>query len=139
MKYNTLKKQKITDKAKSGSGSVPDKKSSGMQYSWSNILDKLILYQTRMTHIFSRRITLTLTWAMIFWFKYWRPIWWWKCKLKVGDSPSIKICVMCLTESPLKMMKNAFYFILKALLVLKILKIFSSLFCYVGKTAWLEG
>ena len=33
VQYNSLKKQKITDKAKSGSGSAPDKKSSGMQYS----------------------------------------------------------------------------------------------------------
>ena len=31
-----------------------------------------------------------------------------------------KICVICLTESTLKVMKNVFYFILKALLVLKI-------------------
>ena len=58
---------------------------------------------------------------------------------KVGLSPSKNFFVICLTESPLKMMKNAFYFILTALLVLRILKIFSSLFCYVGKTAWLEG
>ena len=40
--------------------------------------------------------------------------------LKVGLSPSKKICVICLIESPLKMLKNAFYFILKALFVLKI-------------------
>ena len=31
-----------------------------------------------------------------------------------------KNCVICLIESPLKMMKNVFYFILKALFVLKI-------------------
>ena len=30
---------------------------------------------------------------------------------KVGLPPSKKICVICLNESPLKMMKNAFYFI----------------------------
>ena len=40
--------------------------------------------------------------------------------VKVGLSPSKKICVICLIESPLKMMKNAFYFILKALFVLKL-------------------
>ena len=40
--------------------------------------------------------------------------------LKVGLSPSKKNCVMCLIESPLKMMKNAFYFSLKALFVLKL-------------------
>ena len=54
---------------------------------------------------------------------------------KVGLSSSTNICDICLIESPLKMMKNAFCFILKALLVLKIL---SRLFGHVGKTAWLE-
>ena len=38
-------------------------------------------------------------------------------------------------EIPLKMMKNAFYFILKALFVLKIFKILSQLLGHVGKTA----
>ena len=37
--------------------------------------------------------------------------------LKVGLSP--KNCVVCLIESPLKMIKNAFYFILKVFFVLK--------------------
>ena len=37
------------------------------------------------------------------------------------------------TESPLKMMKNAFYFTLKALFVLKIFKFLSVLFDYVEK------
>ena len=46
-------------------------------------------------------------------------------KLKVGLSPSKKNCVICFIESPLKMMKNAFYFILKALFVLKIFKFLS--------------
>ena len=41
-------------------------------------------------------------------------------------------------ESPLNMMKNAFYFILEALFVLKIFKLLSRLFGHVGKTAWLE-
>ena len=36
-----------------------------------------------------------------------------------------KICFICLFESPLKMMKNAFYFIIKALFVLKIFKFLS--------------
>ena len=40
--------------------------------------------------------------------------------LKVGLSPSKKTCVISFVESPLKIMKNAFYFILKALFVLKI-------------------
>ena len=56
-------------------------------------------------------------------------------KIKVGLSPSKKNCVICFIESPLKMMKNAFYFILKTLFVLKIFKFLSWLFGYVGKTA----
>ena len=54
---------------------------------------------------------------------------------KVGLPPSKNICVICLIESPLKMMKNAFYFILKALSVLKIFTFLSQLFGHVGKTA----
>ena len=57
--------------------------------------------------------------------------------IKVGLSPSKK-CVICLIESPLKMMKNAFYFVLKALSIIKIFKFLSRVFAHVGKTAWLE-
>ena len=42
--------------------------------------------------------------------------------LKVGLSPSKKIRVICFIESPLKMMKNTFYFIFKALFILKIFR-----------------
>ena len=56
-------------------------------------------------------------------------------KFKVGVSPSKKKCAICLIESALEMMENAFYFILKALFVLKILKFLSRLFGHVGKTA----
>ena len=45
---------------------------------------------------------------------------------------------ICFNESPSKMMKNAFYFILKALFVLKIFKFLSWIFEHVEKTAWLE-
>ena len=38
-----------------------------------------------------------------------------------------KFCVLFLIESPLKVMKNAFYFVLKALFVLKIFKFLSLL------------
>ena len=58
--------------------------------------------------------------------------------LKVGLSPSKKISVICFIEGPLKIMKNTFYFILKALFVLKIFKPFSWLFGHVEKTTWLE-
>ena len=37
---------------------------------------------------------------------------------KVGFSPSKKICFICFHESPLKMMENTFYFILKGLFLL---------------------
>ena len=37
-----------------------------------------------------------------------------------------------------KIVKNAFYFILKALFILKIFKFLSWLFGHVEKTAWLE-
>ena len=59
-------------------------------------------------------------------------------EFKVGLSPSKTKYVICLIESPLKIMKNGFYFILKALSVLKIFKFLSQLFGHVGKTAWLE-
>ena len=57
---------------------------------------------------------------------------------KVGLLLSIKTYFICFKESPLKMMKNAFYFILKSIFILKILKFLSWLFGNVDKTAWLE-
>ena len=41
---------------------------------------------------------------------------------KVGLSPSNKYDFFCFNERPLKMMKNAFYFKLQTLFVLKIFK-----------------
>ena len=54
---------------------------------------------------------------------------------KVGLSPYKNFCF---NDSPSKLMKNAFYFILKALFVLKIFKFLSWLFGHVEKTARLE-
>ena len=54
---------------------------------------------------------------------------------KVGVSPSEKMCVVCFIESPLKVMKSAFYFILKALFVFKIFRFLSRLFGHVEKAA----
>ena len=48
-----------------------------------------------------------------------------------SDSHLSKKCVIRFVESPLKMMKNAFYFILKSLSVLKIFKFLSWLFGHV--------
>ena len=61
--------------------------------------------------------------------------WWF---VKVGLSPSKKDCVVCLIESPLRMTKNVFYFVLKAFFVLKIFTFLSRRFAYIGKTVWLE-
>ena len=61
------------------------------------------------------------------------------CFFKVGLSSSKNISVICLIESLLKMVKNAFCFILNALFVHKIFKFLPRLFSgHVGKTAWLE-
>ena len=62
----------------------------------------------------------------------------WIVTLKSDSHLPKKICFIYFIESPLKMMKNAFYFILKALLVLKIFKCLSWLFGHIEKTAWLE-
>ena len=51
--------------------------------------------------------------------------------IKVRLPTSKKNCFVCFNESPSKMIKNAFYFILKTVLVLKIFKFLS----YVEKTA----
>ena len=47
-------------------------------------------------------------------------------------------CIIPFTKSSLKIIKNAFHFILKALFVLKILKFLSSFYGHVEKTAPLE-
>ena len=57
--------------------------------------------------------------------------------LKLGSHRRKKVFI-CFNDSPSKIMKNAFYFILKALFVLKIFKFLSWLFGHVEKTAWLE-
>ena len=49
-----------------------------------------------------------------------------------------KVFIIYINDSPSKMMKNSFYFILKALFVLKIFNFLSRLFGHVEKTAWLE-
>ena len=60
-------------------------------------------------------------------------------QLKIGLPPSKKICGICLIESPLKMIKNVFYFVLKALFVLKIFTFLLQHFDHVGKRVGLEG
>ena len=58
--------------------------------------------------------------------------------LKMDIHLPTKIFFACFDESPLKMMKNAFYFILKSLFVLEIFKFLSWLLGHVEKTTWLE-
>ena len=50
-------------------------------------------------------------------------------------SGSLLLKKICLIKSPFKMIKNAFYFILKAPFIFKIFKFLSGLFGDVGKTA----
>ena len=52
-----------------------------------------------------------------------------------SDSHLPKKVDICLIERPLKMIKKMLYFILKALVTLKIFKFLSRLFGHVGKTA----
>ena len=52
--------------------------------------------------------------------------------LKSDSHPPKKLCI-CFNETTLKMMKNTFYFTLKALFVLKIFKVLSWLFGHVEK------
>ena len=54
---------------------------------------------------------------------------------KVGLSPSKIFLFYLLQWKPFKMMKNAFYFILKGFFVLKIINVFLRLFGHVEKTA----
>ena len=59
--------------------------------------------------------------------------------LKVGLSPSKKLFLLFASMIVFqKMMKNAFYFILRALFVLEIFRFLFWLFGHVEKTAWLE-
>ena len=55
--------------------------------------------------------------------------------VKVGFSSSKKIGFFLSNKIPVKVMKNTFYFILKALYVLKIFKFLSWLSGHVEKTA----
>ena len=59
-------------------------------------------------------------------------------KLKVGPPTSKKNCVICFIERSLKMMKNAFYFILKALSVLKIFQFLFSFFLPCRKNVFIR-
>ena len=57
---------------------------------------------------------------------------------KAGPSPSKKTYFICFNKSPIKMIKNAFYFTVKAYFVLKIFNYLSWVFGHVEKKALLE-
>ena len=82
------------------------------------------------------------TFPLIFFWRHNFWVSWWNIKylgsLKSDSNLQKNICFICFNESPLEMVKNAFYFILKALFVLKVFKFLSWLFGQVEKTAWLE-
>ena len=61
-----------------------------------------------------------------------------RCDLKSDSHLPKKFLFIYFNESLLKMMKNAFYFILKALFVLKIFRFLSWPFAHIEETAWLE-
>ena len=56
----------------------------------------------------------------------------------IGKGAVLGLTQFLATESPWILMKNAFYFILKASSVLKIFKFLSWLFGHVEKMVWLE-
>ena len=64
----------------------------------------------------------------------WSLLWCHYCKSLKFDSHFLKNCFICFNESPLKIMKSAFYFILKALLILKMFKFLCWLFGHVKKS-----
>ena len=64
-----------------------------------------------------------------------RELWDILCDSKGGLSPSKKKFVICLIESPLKLLKNNFYFVLKGFFVLKIFKFLSGHFGHVRKNS----
>ena len=57
-------------------------------------------------------------------------------KLKIRLWPFKKYCLIFFNENTVKMMKNAFYFILKARFVLKIFKVLSWLCGHIEKMGW---
>ena len=63
---------------------------------------------------------------------------WYHPSLKPDSHRSNKIFFICFSESHLKMMKNAFHFICKALFALSITEFLSWLFGHIEKAAWLE-
>ena len=62
-------------------------------------------------------------------------------KISLKSDPHLPkiFIIICFNDSPSKMMKNAFYFILKAVFVLKIFKLLSWFFGHVEWTPWLES
>ena len=62
----------------------------------------------------------------------------WITRIKIGLTPFKESSFIWFNESPLKLLKNTFYFILKTLLFLNIFKLLSWYFAHVKKAAWLQ-
>ena len=71
--------------------------------------------------------------SLLFWF--WEELR--RIKVRLPTSKR-RFVLIFFYDIPSKIMKNAFYFILKAIFVLRIFKFFSWLFGHEEKTAWLE-
>ena len=78
--------------------------------------------------------TLSLGTIRYHWVQLWRFL-----VLKSDSHLPKRTCVISFIESPLKLMKNAFYFILKAPFVLKIFKSLSWFFGHVEKSCFDHG
>ena len=74
-------------------------------------------------------------WIMQFLEKLWKI--WGNIEILKSDSHIPKRNVICFIEDSVKMMKNAFYFNLKALFLFKTFSFLSWLFSHAGKMAWL--
>ena len=88
-----------------------------LPFCYYRLIDNYILISSRIT----LKVYSSYEWGPLFQIRSPPP----PCESAVGLSPFQKNCVICFIESPLKMMKNAFYFILKAPFVLKIFEFLS--------------
>ena len=98
-------------------------------YLFGSTFSKVLLTLAKLLSVINRNILIRIGFIIIF-------ITWVPTGLK-SDSYLPKNCFICFNESPSKLMKNVFHFILKALLVLKIL-LLSLIFIRVKKTAWIN-
>ena len=98
-----------------------------------------IFFKFCLTPPFASNLTSTAPFAALFlWLNGWLQQILCVILLKIRLSPITKKCFIGFNEISLKMIKNAFYFILKALFVLKVFKFLSWLFGHIEKITWLK-